>query len=130
VPAVAVLGSGLADLDLALTDAAAQDGLGAGGGTVHDDAVGEAERAAVPRAHHAGVAALADRLALAERAGLVGATAFTGAVMNVATGDQYISILITADMFRDAYRGKGLESRLLSRTIEDSGTLQMASVAR
>ena len=56
-------------------------------------------------------------------AGLVGATAFTGALMNVATGDQYISILITADMFRDAYRGKGLETRLLSRTIEDSSTV-------
>ena len=56
-------------------------------------------------------------------AGLVGATVFTGAVMNVAAGDQYISILITADMFRDAYRGKGLESRLLSRTIEDSSTV-------
>jgi NhaC family Na+:H+ antiporter len=56
-------------------------------------------------------------------AGLVGATAFTGALMNVAAGDQYISILITADMFRDAYRGKGLETRLLSRTIEDSSTV-------
>ena len=56
-------------------------------------------------------------------AGFVGATVFTGALMNVAAGDQYISILITADMFRDAYRGKGLESRLLSRTIEDSSTV-------
>ena len=56
-------------------------------------------------------------------ASLVGATAFTGALMNAAAGDQYISILITADMFRDAYRGKGLESRLLSRTIEDSCTV-------
>ena len=56
-------------------------------------------------------------------AGLVGATAVTGALMNVAAGDQYISILITADMFRDAYRGKGLEPRLLSRTIEDSSTV-------
>ena len=56
-------------------------------------------------------------------AGLVGATVFTGAVMNVAAGDQYLSSLITADMFRDAYRGKGLESRLLSRTIEDSSTV-------
>ena len=56
-------------------------------------------------------------------AGLVGATAFTGALMNVAAGDQYISILITADMFRGAYRDKGLESRLLSRTIEDSSTV-------
>ncbi len=56
-------------------------------------------------------------------ASLVGATAFTGALMNIAAGDQYISILITADMFRDAYREKGLESRLLSRTIEDSSTV-------
>ena len=56
-------------------------------------------------------------------AGLVGATVFTGALMNVATGDQYISILITADMFRGAYRGKGLETRLLSRAIEDSSTV-------
>ena len=56
-------------------------------------------------------------------AGLVGATAFTGAVMNGATGDQYISILVTADMFGGVYRAKGLESRLLSRTIEDSCTV-------
>ena len=56
-------------------------------------------------------------------AGLVGATVFTGTVMNVAAGDQYISILISADMFRDAYRKRGLESRLLSRTIEDSSTV-------
>ena len=56
-------------------------------------------------------------------AGLVGATAITGAMMNVATGDQYISILIAADMFRDAYRRRGAESRLLSRTIEDSSTV-------
>ena len=56
-------------------------------------------------------------------AGLVGATVVTGTVMNVATGDQYISILVTADMFRDAYRRKGLESRLLSRAIEDSSTV-------
>jgi len=56
-------------------------------------------------------------------AGLVGATAFTGALMNVAMGDQYLSILVTADIFRDVYRSKGYESRLLSRTIEDSSTV-------
>jgi len=55
--------------------------------------------------------------------GLVGATAFTGALMNVAMGDQYLSILVTADIFRDVYRSKGYESRLLSRTIEDSSTV-------
>ncbi|MBR4615670.1 MAG: hypothetical protein IKO55_08700 [Kiritimatiellae bacterium] len=31
--------------------------------------------------------------------------------------------IVTADMFRDAYRRKGLESRLLSRAIEDSSTV-------
>ena len=56
-------------------------------------------------------------------AGLVGATCVTGAVMNVATGDQYISILVSSDMFRDAYRERGYESRLLSRSIEDSSTV-------
>ena len=47
--------------------------------------------------------------------GLVGATAFTGALMNAASGDQYISILVTADMFGGVYRAKGVESRMLSR---------------
>ena len=56
-------------------------------------------------------------------AGLVGATACTGALMNAATGDQYISILVTSDMFGGVYCDKGLESRLLSRTVEDSCTV-------
>jgi len=56
-------------------------------------------------------------------ASLVGATAFTGALMNVAMGDQYLSILVTADIFRDVYREQGYESRLLSRTVEDSSTV-------
>ena len=54
---------------------------------------------------------------------LVGATAFTGALMNAAMGDQYLSFLVTADIFRDVYRERGYESRLLSRTIEDSSTV-------
>ena len=55
--------------------------------------------------------------------GLVGATAFMGTLMNVAMGDQYLAILVTADVFRDVYRSKGYEPRLLSRTIEDSCTV-------
>lgn len=54
---------------------------------------------------------------------MVGATAFTGVLMNAAMGDQYLSILVTADIFRDVYRERGHESRLLSRTIEDSSTV-------
>ena len=55
--------------------------------------------------------------------GLVGATAFMGSLLNAAMGDQYLSILVTSDLFRDVYRLKGYESRLLSRTIEDSCTV-------
>ena len=43
--------------------------------------------------------------------------------MNLATGDQYISIIITAHMFREEYEKQGYENRLLSRTCEDSATV-------
>lgn len=57
------------------------------------------------------------------RAGLVAATALNGISMNLATGDQYISIIITAHMFREEYEKQGYENRLLSRTCEDSATV-------
>ena len=57
------------------------------------------------------------------RAGLVTATALNGISMNLATGDQYISIIITAHMFREEYEKQGYENRLLSRTCEDSATV-------
>ena len=37
--------------------------------------------------------------------------------------DQYISIILTGNMFKDIYKKKGYESRLLSRTTEDSVTV-------
>ena len=43
--------------------------------------------------------------------------------LNLTTGDQFISIVLTADMYRDAYRKQGYESRLLSRTTEDVATV-------
>ena len=43
--------------------------------------------------------------------------------MNLATVDQYISIILTGNMFKDVYEKKGYESRLLSRTIEDGVTV-------
>ena len=57
------------------------------------------------------------------RTSLVGSTVGTGLLLNATTGDQFISIVLTADMFRDAYRHLGFEGRLLSRTSEDAATV-------
>ena len=57
------------------------------------------------------------------RVGLVASTASTGLFLNVATGDQFISIVLTANMFQNVYQQKGYEPRLLSRTCEDSATV-------
>lgn len=57
------------------------------------------------------------------RFSLVSATVGTGVLLNVTTGDQFISIVLTADMYRSAYRKQGYESRLLSRTTEDAVTV-------
>ncbi len=57
------------------------------------------------------------------RVGLVSATVLNGISMNLITGDQYISIILTGNMFRDEYTRQGYESRLLSRATEDSATV-------
>lgn len=57
------------------------------------------------------------------RIGLVTATVLNGISMNIMTGDQYISIILTANMFKEEYEGQGYESRLLSRSAEDSATV-------
>lgn len=54
---------------------------------------------------------------------LVASTAATGLTMNAVTGDQYMSIIMTANMYSGAYEENGLENRLLSRTTEDSVTV-------
>jgi NhaC family Na+:H+ antiporter len=57
------------------------------------------------------------------RVGLVASTASTGLFLNVTTGDQFISIVLTANMFKNVYQKQGYEPRLLSRTAEDSATV-------
>jgi NhaC family Na+:H+ antiporter len=57
------------------------------------------------------------------RTSLVGTTVGTGLILNTATGDQFISIVLTADMYKQAYQREGYESRLLSRTCEDAATV-------
>ena len=57
------------------------------------------------------------------RTGLVSTTVGTGLLLNLTTGDQFISIVLTADMFSSVYKKLGYEQRLLSRTTEDSATV-------
>ena len=57
------------------------------------------------------------------RFSLVSSTVMTGIFLNITTGDQFISIVLTADVFKELYDRKGYEGRLLSRTTEDSTTV-------
>jgi hypothetical protein len=43
------------------------------------------------------------------RTSLVGATATSGVFLNVVTGDQFISIMLTADMYKHAYKKQGFQ---------------------
>lgn len=44
----------------------------------------------------------------------------SGLFLNSCTADQYLSLIIGGNMYRNVYRRAGLEPRLLSRTMEDS----------
>ena len=57
---------------------------------------------------------------LRKRFSIVGATVGSGLVLNSCTADQYLSIIIGGNMYRNVYRRFGMEPRLLSRTLEDS----------
>ena len=57
------------------------------------------------------------------RLSMVASTVGTGIFLNLTTGDQFISIVLTADMFREVYEQEGYEPRLLSRTTEDAATV-------
>lgn len=54
---------------------------------------------------------------------IVTSTIATGIFCNLTTADQYISIIITGNTFSELYRKRGLEGRLLSRSVEDSATV-------
>lgn len=57
---------------------------------------------------------------LRSRFAIVGSTVTGGLFINSCTADQYLSLIIGGNMFRNVYRRFGLEPRLLSRTLEDS----------
>lgn len=54
--------------------------------------------------------------------GLVTTATGSCLLFNLTSGDQYMSIVIPGKMFVDAFRRNGLQTRLLSRTLEDGGT--------
>lgn len=55
--------------------------------------------------------------------GMVTSTVFSGLFLNLVTADQYISIILTGNMFKDVYKKNGYDSCLLSRTTEDAVTV-------
>jgi NhaC family Na+:H+ antiporter len=54
---------------------------------------------------------------------IVASTVCSGIFLNLTTADQYISIILTGNMFRNIYKEEGYENRLLSRTTEDAVTV-------
>lgn len=57
------------------------------------------------------------------RVALVASTVGTGVFANMITGDQYLSIILTSSLYKKLYHDRGYESRLLSRSVEDSATV-------
>ncbi len=54
---------------------------------------------------------------------LIAATAASCVFTNVTASDQYLSIVVPGRMFAPVYQQKGLAPAVLSRTLEDSGTV-------
>ena len=57
------------------------------------------------------------------RVTMVASTVGTGIFANMITGDQYLSILLTSSLYKKLYQQRGYDSRLLSRSVEDSATV-------
>lgn len=57
------------------------------------------------------------------RVTMVASTVGTGIFANMITGDQYLSILLTSSLYKKLYQERGYDSKLLSRSVEDSATV-------
>lgn len=57
------------------------------------------------------------------RFGLIAASTGVSVGTNLVAGDPYLSIALPGRMFAPAYRGAGLSTKNLSRSVEDGGTL-------
>jgi NhaC family Na+:H+ antiporter len=54
---------------------------------------------------------------------LIGSTALSCIFFNVTASDQYISIVVPGEMYKEAFHDRGLKPEVLSRTLEDAGTV-------
>jgi len=54
---------------------------------------------------------------------IISATSATGIICNICVGDQYLAIILNSSLYKNFYKKKGYEPRLLSRTVEDSTTV-------
>jgi NhaC family Na+:H+ antiporter len=54
---------------------------------------------------------------------LIASTVATCISTNIITGDQYMSIVMPGRMYKEEYKRRGLDPVVLSRTLEDSGTI-------
>ncbi len=52
----------------------------------------------------------------------------TSSLTNVTMGDQYMSLVISGELYRDTFPEKGLQPRMLSRCLEEGGTVTSAIV--
>lgn len=59
---------------------------------------------------------------------LITGTIFTCFGANVLTADQYMAIVLPGRMFKEEYEKRNLDPRVLSRTLEDSGTITSALI--
>jgi NhaC family Na+:H+ antiporter len=55
--------------------------------------------------------------------GLIFAVLATGIGLNIVAGDQYVADVLPARIYRDEFTKRGLTPRMLSRAVEDSGTV-------
>jgi len=54
---------------------------------------------------------------------LIATVAATCIGLNIVAGDQYVADVLPSRAFRDVFVQRGLAPRMLSRTVEDTGTV-------
>jgi len=59
---------------------------------------------------------------------LIATTTASCIVFNVTASDQYLAIVVPGRMFAEEYKERGLHPKVLSRTLEDSGTVTSALI--
>jgi NhaC family Na+:H+ antiporter len=68
-------------------------------------------------------------IGLAQTTGsLIATTTVSCITFNITASDQYLAIVVPGRMFADVYKERGLHPKVLSRTLEDSGTVTSALI--